>query len=97
MATETYCEKNLLSGRLGCFCEERQGRCQIKWLNHLLKRVEQQIADATESLNQHGWPEIANELAYLEGRRAELTHQLEDLTGWDEFGYRTFNPSERGV
>jgi hypothetical protein len=48
-------------------------------LDRQVAALDRQISDAEESLDGNGWPEIATELSFLEGKRAELESQRADL------------------
>ena len=48
-------------------------------LNRQVAALDRQISDAEESLDGNGWPEIATELSFLEGKRTELESQRADL------------------
>jgi hypothetical protein len=48
-------------------------------LDRQVAALDRQISDAEESLDGNGWPEIATDLSFLEGKRAELESQRADL------------------
>lgn len=48
-------------------------------LDRQVAALDRQISDAEESLDGNGRPEIARELSFLEGKRAELESQRADL------------------